>query len=313
MIIFDFGALSGFGVTSPEMQSALGPIIEKVANTRDFDLVWDFDKPAETERAFRRMLEKAPDKEYRLELLTQIARCQGLQREFGEAHSTLDEVESEMGGGRVRVRYLLERGRVFNSSGEKDKARPLFQEAFDLAMALDEEFFAVDAAHMMAIVSTPHSALEWNLKALDIAEKALDDRARNWRGSLRNNLGWTYHEQGRYPEALQMFEKPLEARVLQGKRNDILVARWCIGRCLRSMGKADQALEIQRELLAAREMNQDPDGFVHEEIGELLLDMGEGDEAKEHFRRAHEQLSTDAWLAANEATRLERLQRLGGA
>ncbi len=260
------------------------------------------------------MLEKAPDQGYRLELLTQIARCKGLQRGFEEGHSTLNEVESEMGEdrGRVRVRYLLERGRILNSSGEKDKARPLFSEAWELASGLGEEFLAVDAAHMMAIVSTPHTALEWNVKALEMADGAADERARNWRGSLCNNLGWTYHDQGRYPEALQMFEKALEARVLQGKRNDILVARWCIGRCLRSLGKIDQALEIQREVLAAREMNMEPDGHVNEEIGECLLDMGKTEEAKGHFASAYEQLSKNPWLVANEGRRLERLRKLSG-
>ena len=40
-----------------------------------------------------------------------------------------------------------------------------------------------------------------------LAETAGDERARNWAASLYNNLGWTYHDQGRYAEALQMFEK----------------------------------------------------------------------------------------------------------
>ena len=33
---------------------------------------------------------------------------------------------------RVRLRYLLERGRVLNSSGKPDEARPLFLQAWEL-------------------------------------------------------------------------------------------------------------------------------------------------------------------------------------
>src|SRR5262249_52931333 len=53
----------------------------------DFDALWNYDQPAETERAFREALartEAAALLGYRLELLTQIARTQGLQRRFDE-------------------------------------------------------------------------------------------------------------------------------------------------------------------------------------------------------------------------------------
>ena len=65
---------------------------------------------------------------YRFELLTQIARSQGLQRRFDDAHATLDwvemvlnglpetEAEGEAAAVTPRIRHLLERGRVFNSS-----------------------------------------------------------------------------------------------------------------------------------------------------------------------------------------------------
>src|SRR5579885_3102293 len=162
--------------------------------TRDFDLQWDYDKPAETEKNFRSMLQDPESNEYRLELMTQIARCQGLQREFEAAHATLDEVEKQVEDkNRVYVRYLLERGRVFNSSGDKNLARPLFQEAWDLANKLGEDFFAVDASHMVAIAD-PKNAMDWNLKACALAEKSKDERAKAWMGSLCNNIGWTYHD-----------------------------------------------------------------------------------------------------------------------
>ena len=283
-----------------------------MAITRDFDLQWDYNNPAETEANFRSMLADPEDEDYRLELLTQIARCQGLQRQFEEADATLDEVEPALEGrqDRVYVRYLVERGRVLNSSGEKSRALPLFEEAATLAGQLGEDFFEVDALHMVAIAVSAEKQMEWNLKAVAAAEKSEDERARNWLGSLYNNIGWTYHDQGKFDDALATFQKALVFRVEQGTRDNIMIARWCIARCLRSLGRLDEALQIQEELAASRELHNEPDGFVQEELGEIFLAQGKGDEAAKHFASAHEQLSQDAWLVANEPKRLERLKEL---
>ncbi len=62
----------------------------------EFDKLWNFGKPAETETQFLEILqtlENDPDLDYVLQLKNQIARSQGLQRKFEEAHKTLDEVQ----------------------------------------------------------------------------------------------------------------------------------------------------------------------------------------------------------------------------
>ena len=61
-----------------------------------------------------------------------------------------------------RLRYLLERGRTCNSSGDKAAARPLFVQAWELGRAGGEEDLAIDAAHMVAIVEGGEKALDWN-------------------------------------------------------------------------------------------------------------------------------------------------------
>src|SRR5262245_760200 len=102
----------------------------------EIDKLWDFNDPATSEKRFR-ALPPSP------EVLTQIARAQGLQRKFDDAHKTLDAVIPD--SPRVEVRYLLERGRVFNSSGKRDQARPLFLAAWEKANAAGLDDFAVDA------------------------------------------------------------------------------------------------------------------------------------------------------------------------
>ncbi len=103
-------------------------------NLPDFDARWNYARPDETEAKFREILLQSPeDDPLFLEILTQIARAHGLQRKFAHAHQTLDQVERRLGevASRPKVRYLLERGRVFNSSGNAERARSLFEQALD--------------------------------------------------------------------------------------------------------------------------------------------------------------------------------------
>ena len=104
----------------------------------DFDKLWDYNDPVDTERQFREILPAARASgttAYLAELLTQIARTEGLQRRFHDAHRTLDEAEALLpsAADRARIRYLLERGRAFNSSRRQDEAREYFLTAFQLA------------------------------------------------------------------------------------------------------------------------------------------------------------------------------------
>ena len=58
-----------------------------------------------------------------------------------------------------------------------------FIKSLELGQEGGHEFLAVDAAHMMGIVGGG-AALEWNEKAIEMAEAATDPKARNWLGSL---------------------------------------------------------------------------------------------------------------------------------
>ncbi len=251
---------------------------------------------------------------YLTQLLTQIARAEGSQRKFQDAHETLDRVEKALlkaeADDKTRVRYLLERGRVFNSSGKRDEARPLFLQALDLAVRSKDDFNAVDAAHMMAIVEPTEKQLQWNLKALDLAENSTDEKARKWKGSLYNNIGWTYFEQKQYEESLLMFEKAREFQEQQGDPNKIMIAKWCVAKTLRMMDHIEEALEMQRDLYEQYQVAGRRSGYVYEEIAECLTVMGQEQEAQAWFAAAYEELSKDPRLA-DEQDRLNRLKELG--
>lgn len=284
---------------------------------RDFDVLWNYDDPAGTEQRFRAQLPGARASggdTYLAELLTQIARTQALQRRFDDAHSTLDAVESLLVGAdaQAEVRYQLERGRVLNSSGHPGEARWHFLEAWELARRGGLDPYAVDAAHMVAIVVPPESALDWNLRALELADRSEDPGARRWRGSLHNNVGWTHHDLGRYEEALAAFERGLEAQRERGDGRNERIAAWTVARALRSLGRYEEALASQEENQRRALDAGDSDGYIEEEIGECLLALGRAAEAAPHFAQAYAMLSQDPWLSESDPERLERLQRLGG-
>lgn len=281
-----------------------------------FDTLWKYDDPSGTEAEFRRLLPRARaagDASYLAELLTQIARTEGLQLRFEDAHRTLDEAEALLPatGDRARVRALLERGRVFNSAGRKAEARPLFLQAWELACALGEEFHAVDAAHMMAIVEPPEQQLEWLERAMKAARASTDPKARGWLGSLYNNAGWTYHDLGRYDQALATFQHGLEWQRQAGKERETRIAAWTVARALRSLGRYAEALELQRINCTELEARGEPAGYAHEEIGECLLALDREEEAQPHFARAYTLLAGDPWLTRDQPERLERLAALG--
>lgn len=282
-----------------------------------FDELWDYNDPAASEGRFRDLLPDlvaGGDESQQVQLLTQIARTLGLQRRFDEARAVLAEAEARLdaAGERARVRWLLETGRCHNSSGSPEQSLAFFQEAWERASECGEDFHAVDAAHMLAIVEpAPEERLAWTMRALDLAESSDDARVGKWPGSLHNNIGWTWHEQGDYKRALGHFRKALVWRERQGDLTTMRIARWCIARCLRSLARVEEALAMQRALQEEYQAEDASDGYVYEELGECLLLLGRGDEARPWFARAHAELSTDPWLQAEEADRLARLERLG--
>ncbi|HWY28574.1 MAG TPA: tetratricopeptide repeat protein [Candidatus Sulfotelmatobacter sp.] len=284
------------------------------AKLPDFDSFWDYDHPGLTEKKFRELLPAAVDSldiSYLAELLTQIARAEVMQRKFQEAQKTLDRVEKALPKAeqRVSVRYLLERGRTLSSSGKAKEAQPRFQEALNLALVFKMDLHAVDAAHMMAIAE-PEKALEWNLKALEIAENSADQKAGRWKVILYNSLGWNYFDRKSFQEALFMFQKALEFYEQLGDPLKIRTAKWCVAKVLRAIDHVEEALEMQRGLFEEYQADGKRNGYVYEEIAECLLVVGQEHEASEWFAAAYAELSKDPRVARDQ-NRLNRLKELG--
>lgn len=284
---------------------------------QEFDILWNYSNPAETEQRFKGVMHEYSITENlsgHLQLLTQIARTYSLRRMFTEAHELLNEVETKLLAENdvAHIRYHLERGRTYNSAGNKDEANKHFTQARDIAQALGEDFYAIDALHMLAITATPEDAIKLNEQGVLQAEQSKQDRAKNWLGALYNNLGWAYFDKGAYEQALSIFLRALQWREGKQSAPEIFLAKWCVARTLRALGKLEEAIKIQLALLEEMIETSHPDGYVYEELGELHLLKGE-EVHKMYFQFAYNELSKDTWLAANEPKRLLRIQQLAGA
>jgi hypothetical protein len=293
------------------------------------DDLWDYDDPTASEARFRARinlaeaggdLSEVDEAAAADEARTQLARALGLQDRFADGHAILDRIDVDHPAeDRVRVRARLERGRLLRSGGDPAASVAPFEGAWALARSLGEDGLAVDAAHMLALVDAAPGEGAWNQRALDLADASPDPAARRWRGSLWNNIGWARFGSDDLAGALDAFETALAARREQGRARETRIAdretriaEWCVGRCLRALGRPAEALAIHQRLAMETAAAGEPeDGYGAEELGECLLALDRPEDARPHFARAAELLGADARLASHEPERIERLRRLG--
>ena len=219
--------------------------------------LWDFDDLEATEQCLRDQLEREDSDGGRAEVLSQLARVQGLRGDFDACERLLDEAEPLAGSSpAANIRLELERGRMYRSSGDPEAAYPLFQSAFGRAEEAGEWYLAGDAAHMCAIaVDDLKLQEEWTHRGVELGTRQPD--AAYWAGPLLNNLGWAYSESRKHERALELFEQALEVRQRDpDNKSAIAWAQYAIGYELRALGRAAEAvplLEQAAETLPADE------------------------------------------------------------
>jgi len=280
------------------------------------DALWNFERPKESEARFRtEAAHHARGTREMAEATTQIARTLGLQRRFADADRTLKAVKPMLRHlpARVRVRYLLERGRRDNSSGNAARAFAWFEQA--LAASVDDtlpgaDFYRVDALHMLALAAPASRRVAWNLKALAAADASQDPRTRGWRASLLHNLGFVMHERGNDEAALAYWQQALSAREAAHDVERTRIARWTVARGLRALGRLEEAEAIQRRLADEFAAANAPDGDVFEELAEIAFARGDHDAARAWAAKALALLDDDVDLRTDEPGRRARLEAL---
>lgn len=245
------------------------------------DRLWDFSDPALSETRFREAADDASQSAHvRAAMATQLARAIGIQGRVDDALAVLDAVEDgarRVEGGEVadarlaedelaevRARVFLERGRILVAAERTTEAVASLTRAVREAAHAGSAFLALDAVHMLALTDAGHER-EWAEQGFELLSADRDPRVLRWGVALHNNLGWTLLDGGDAPAALAQFELAVDAADRFGTAEQQHITRWSVGRALRAVGRADEALALQREL--ARSRPEDP--YVAAEIQAL--------------------------------------------
>jgi tetratricopeptide (TPR) repeat protein len=212
----------------------------------------------------------------------------------------------------VAARVDLERGRLRRSRGDSATARPLFESAFALALEARQHFIATDAAHMVALVATDRDdVVDWTQRGIELAE--LHEEAAYWLGPLLNNLGWEHYEAGELESALDAFERALQACERDAENAAAIeIARYAVGKTLRALGRASEAIPLLEQAVAWTEAENASDGWFHEELAEEYAAVGRLDGASEQARLAIPLLESADPSFADDAERAARLRTLAG-
>ncbi|TFD77766.1 tetratricopeptide repeat protein [Cryobacterium fucosi] len=218
------------------------------------DSLWDFTDAEASARRFQQAADDAGrDEGGRAELSTQVARAFGLLGRFDDGLAALAAVQeaTKQPTDRLQARVALEHGRLLRSMDRPGDAVPFFTLAVRKAASAGAQFLALDALHMLAISDAGHEE-EWAAEGLALLDTATDARIQRWGVALHNNLGWFLHDSGRPEKALPEFEAALLAADTVGTHEQRHQGRWAVARCLRTLGRADEARALQLQLAAER-------------------------------------------------------------
>jgi tetratricopeptide (TPR) repeat protein len=274
--------------------------------------LWDFGDLDATERRFEERLGVEPAAGVRAELLTQLARVDGLRGDFEHGEERLREAEALAGRStRAAIRIDLERGRLLRSSGDSAAALPLFVRATEQAAEQGELFIAADAAHMAAIAApSREERLAWTERGIELAESG---DGRYWIGPLLNNLGWDRFEAAEYDDALEVFRRALEHRERDPDNQEaIAVGRYAVARALQALGRHDEAAAELELAIAWTELEEAPDGWYHEALAESSAALGRDDDARSNSLLALSLLPAADPSFEEDTERVARLRDLAG-
>jgi tetratricopeptide (TPR) repeat protein len=279
--------------------------------TDRFRALWDFDDLDASQERLETQLSAEQTDDGRAEVLTQLARVEGLRGEFEAGERLIGQAETGADQNSIaHARIDLERGRLYRSSGNVEAALPLFDSAFALALETGRYFIAADAAHMAALAAPDREGfIAWTQRGIDVAEE--HETASYWRGSLLNNLGWELYEAAEYAEALEAFERALAAREEEpADPEPIALARYAVGKALRALGRSGEAVPQLEQAVAWAESVGAPDGWYHEELAEEYAAVGREPDARKQSRLAMPLLEKADPSFREDAERASRLREL---
>jgi len=186
-------------------------------------------------------------------------------------------------------RYLGVRGRFEWQDNDLEKAARTFEEMYRFCSAQKLHERAIDATHMMAIVSDLEGQIIWAKKGIAEAEAGGITR---WLGPLWNNLGATYEDLGKYKDAVDAYLKARDYHYEHGNETNKMIADWAVGHAYRLNGDIEQADKWMRPVLdwSLKLNNREFIGWANHELGEIELARENLSSALDYLSKAAEYL-----------------------
>lgn len=295
---------------------------ELLAKLQNLDQLWNPVDPAASEEAFRAHLPDAQkltgkNRSLLIQLLSFIGRSEAYLEKYTQARASLKEAENLLEDDQAiyqvsaKIRWLIEKGQLHILEKTPSQARGFFSEAWTLATHSGEDYFAVEIAQLMATTEPQKVQQKWIEHAIEIAENSPFQKTKCWLGRLYTGLGWKLYELKQYEKSLNTFQKALRNLKAHGTPREAFVAQWSIGKLLRALGKTEEALSIQKALLAELGIGGLRDGRLYEELAECLQTLNRTSEAQLYFELAYLELSNDEWVTDNQPLKLKRMKDLG--
>ena len=212
-------------------------------------------------------------------------------------------------------RYLSVKGRFEWKEDDLDTAHQTFEQMYTYCNTNALWGRAVDAANMLAIVSSsPAEQIEWSRRGIEAAEAADSETLL---GPLWNNLAVTYFDQGQFDQALDCFTKAREFHWKHGGEVQKLFADYHVGMTYRALGQLDISAQWLRPVLAWAERleNHSATGQALEDLGEIAVSQGKKADGLAMLKRARDQFrqvnfeaeAPEIWKKLN-----DRIAELGG-
>lgn len=295
---------------------------DTVGKFQSLDQLWNPADPNASESSLRALLpegQKLADQDsgFLIELYCLIARAEAVQGKFSQAHSSIDQAHALLESKQAvcslspKIRWLIERGRLHILEKTPSQARALLSEAWNLAIDSGEDYFTVEIAQLMAATEPQKTQQDWLTRAITIAENSPQQKSKFWLGGLYTSLGWKFYDLRQYENAIEAFRNALRHHQARGTQREAFFAQWAIGKVLRVQGKTEEALEIQKALLAELGIGGQREGRLYEELAECLQALRRTTEAQLYFELAYRELSEDAWVKDNQPQDLKRMKDLG--
>ena len=225
------------------------------------------------------------------EALAQVARMNLLLGNKEAGRKILDQASERADDADPQgwSRYLGVKGRFEWKDGELKTARVTFEQMYNYCQTNSLYSRAIDAAHMVAIVSESHEdQIKWGKLGIEIADKTENEQ---WLGPLWNNLAGTYYDQKDFENALDCYLKAREYHWRFSGEVGKLYADYHVGMTYRLLKKYDEAGKWLRPVLAWAERlnNHSAIGQACEDLGEIEAAVGNKTAALKFFRRARDE------------------------